>query len=463
MRRSVLLIAAFTSLLLVIGCSAFAIWRNAMGAQRRVASMHTAHLQAGSALAGIRANVFLTAVLTRDYLLDLDPGHAPRYLEQFAAIRTSTADSFRILEAAAPNEAEKRALDQLRQEVTLYWDRTAIILDWTPEQKTQRRTDFLRQRVRRREDIVNLASQVERLMTENFTREQERIRKADQDFQSSLGWITGIALLLGIGIAGITLARMTVLERNSEAAATELRRLSGQLRTAQEEERTRLSRELHDEVGQMLTGLRMELASMARLQSDAGTEVLLRISHAKGIVEQTLGIVRDIAMLLRPSMLDDLGLTPALQWLAKEMSRSSGIEVRSEIDPSLDSLPEAHRTCIYRIVQEALTNAVKHAGSREVVVTLIDDGHWVVGRIVDDGRGFQSESNQRSGLGLVGMKERVLELGGDLQIASAPGRGTRIEIRLPRPNQPGESEKAHDTNSAGGRPRNRENRIETSA
>ena len=463
MRRSILLIAAFTSLLLVIGFSALLIWRNAMGAQRRVASMHATHLEAGSALAEIRANVFLTGILTRDYLLDMDLARSQQYIEQFRTIRNSTTDSFRVLESAAADQVEKKALEQLRQQVAAYWDPTAIVLDWSPEQKTERRAEFLRERVRRREEIVNLAAQVERLMTENFTREQERIQKADEDFQRSLGWITGIALILGVGIAAITLSRMTVLERNSEAAATELRRLSGQLRTAQEEERTRLSRELHDEVGQMLTGLRMELAGVSKLQGEEGVEASLRLAHAKDIVEQTLRIVRNIAMLLRPSMLDDLGLTPALQWLAREMSRATGIEVRSEIDPSLDSLPEAHRTCLYRVVQECLTNAVKHAGAREVAITLTANSQWVEGRIQDDGRGFQAEPNKRAGLGLVGMKERVLELGGDLQIASSPGRGTRIEIRLPRPNQPGESEKQNDSDSTGGRSRNRESRVETSA
>ena len=103
-----------------------------------------------------------------------------------------------------------------------------------------------------------------------------------------------------------------------------MRRLSGQIRTAQEQERKYLSRELHDQVGQMLTGLRMELTSIARMHADSESEVSARIARAKGIVEQTLRIVRNIAMLLRPSMLDDLGLTPALAWLVKEVARSRG-------------------------------------------------------------------------------------------------------------------------------------------
>ena len=105
----------------------------------------------------------------------------------------------------------------------------------------------------------------------------------------------------------------------------------------------------------MLTGLRMELASMARINGHTEGELSSRIARAKGTVEQTLRIVRNIAMLLRPSMLDDLGLTPALAWLVKEMSRSSGIDIRADIDPALDSRPDAHRTRLYRVIQEALT------------------------------------------------------------------------------------------------------------
>ncbi len=459
-RKSSLLIAAFTSLLFVIGLSATAIWRNSRNAQNRVAAMHTTHLDAGAALAGIRANVFLTGILTRDYLLETDPASAKDYVEQFRAIRATTADSFRILETAAQDGAEKVALERLRREVAAYWDPTTVVLDWSPQQKAERRAAFLRERVRSRVEVVGLAAQVEKLMTENFSREKERIAKADQDFQSSLGWTTGIALLLGLAIAGVTLFRMTILERNSDASQLELRRLSVQLRTTQEQERTRLSRELHDEVGQMLTGLRMELASIARSNPDIEGELSLRISHAKEIVEQTLRIVRNIAMLLRPSMLDDLGLTPALMWLAKEISRSTAVEIQPHIDPRLDYLPDAHRTCLYRVVQEGLTNAVKHAGAHRVTVSLQVDGEWVVGQIEDDGRGFPADMAKGTGLGLVGMEERIRELGGSLEISSSPGRGARIDIRLPRPNDLEESEVQDDIRSTGRRSWDRPHRVE---
>jgi signal transduction histidine kinase len=159
-------------------------------------------------------------------------------------------------------------------------------------------------------------------------------------------------------------------------------------------------------------------------------------------------------------MLDDLGLTPALAWLLKEVGRSSGFQTPSNIDPSLDTLPEAHRTCVYRVVQEALTNASRHSGARRVEVTLTSLGGWVTGSIVDDGSGFQKSAQKTPGLGLLGMEERVRELGGSIHIDSSPRGGTSLRFHLPCPTL---TEVADDTDSDRGRSRDRSDRIETSA
>lgn len=429
MRRSVLLAFAFASLLLIIGGAAYAIWRGAENARQEVATLHGAHLEEGNALASIRANVYLAGILTRDYLLDSDPSRATRYADQFNGIRATTARNFQTLAMSSQTPEEKAALNHFQNAVDSYWDPTKIILDWTPEQKSARRAAFLQERVRHREEIVELAGQIEQLMTANFSRERARITRADDQFRSSLAWTTAIALLLGLGIAAATVTHMATLERNSAAAEAELRRLSGQIRVAQEQERRYLSRELHDQAGQMLTGLRMELASISH---DAGPEEFsARVAHAKGIVEQTLRVVRNIAMLLRPSMLDDLGLTAALGWLVRDVKRSCGIEIRAEIDPALDALPDAQCTCVYRVVQEALTNAARHSGAGNIAIVLNSEAAEVTGTVTDNGSGFDSTAVRRTGIGLLGMEERVRELGGSLRITSSPGRGARIEFRLP--------------------------------
>jgi signal transduction histidine kinase len=473
-RGSILLACAFAALLLVIGLSALAIWRNAKMVQARVAALHSAHVQAAAALASIRTNVLLNSILVRDYLLDFDPSNAQQYIDQFSGIRTQTDESFRILDSLAHDDAQKAALSQLRRELEAHWNPTEVVLDWTPEEKHAQRTAMLRQRLRRRNDVIALAERVEHLMSDNYQRERQRVTTADQEFRESLSWTTWTALLLGLGIAGVTLTRLRTLERRSQAAQSELRLLSGQIRTTLEQERKHLSRELHDQVGQMLTGLRMELTAIARVHGDSASEVSSRIAHAKGTVEQTLRIVRNIAMLLRPSMLDDLGLTPALAWLVKELSRSSGMEIHSEVDPELDSLPETLRTCVYRVVQEALTNASRHSGAKKVEVALKASNGWVIGSIVDDGRGFETEGRPK-GLGLLGMEERVKELGGNIRVESVVGqaprplpdrpgglshRGTLVEFRLPNPPA---SEVHGDTDPDRGRSRHRPDGVKASA
>ncbi|HTQ57494.1 MAG TPA: ATP-binding protein [Bryobacteraceae bacterium] len=459
-RGSILLAAALAALLLVIGVSAFAVWWNARNSQERVAALQSAHMQAAIALASIRADVYRNAILTRDYLLDPDQSHAQQYIDQFNRIQASTDESFRTLQKSGLDDEQKAALDHLRKELAAYWDPTEVVLDWSPAEKRAQRTEMLRQRVRRRQEIVALAAQVEHLSTANFVRERQRITSADREFRISLGWTTGIALVLGFAIAAGTLARMLALERQSRNAESELRLLSGQIRTAQEQERKYLSRELHDQVGQLLTGLRMELASIARIHADSESEVASRIARAKGTVEQTLRIVRNIAMLLRPSMLDDLGLVPALAWLIKEVSRSSGLEIRSDIDRSVDCLPDVYRTCAYRVVQEALTNASRHSGAHNVRVTLKSQGARVIGVIADDGHGFDRRGQKSRGLGLLGMEERVREVGGAIRIDSAPGVGTRVEFTLPYLTS---TEVNGDTDPDRGRSRNRPDGIEAPA
>jgi signal transduction histidine kinase len=459
-RRSILLAAALAALLLVIGLAAVAIWGNARNSQDRVAALQRAHMEAGEALATIRANVYLNAILTRDYLLDSDWSHAQQYTDQFKKIQANTEESFRTLETLGLDDEQKAALGQLHRELAAYWDPTEVVLDWSPEEKRAQRTEMLHQRVKRRQEIVALAEQIERLVTANFTKERQRVTTADREFRVSLGWTTGIALLFGFAIAGGTLARMLALERQSQTAESELRLLSGQIRTAQEQERKSLSRELHDQVGQMLTGLRMELAAIALVHADAGSEVSARIARAKGTVELTLRIVRNIAMLLRPSMLDDLGLTPALVWLLKEVTRSSGFETHPDIDSAVDTLPDAQRTCVFRVVQEALTNASRHSGARRVDVSVKRAGGWVIGAIVDDGRGFKRDGHKNRGLGLLGMEERVREIGGSIRVESSPGAGTLVEFRLPCP---APVEVHVDTDLDSGRSRDRTDRIKTPA
>jgi signal transduction histidine kinase len=210
-----------------------------------------------------------------------------------------------------------------------------------------------------------------------------------------------------------------------------MRGLSHRLVQAQEEERRTLSRELHDEVGQILTALRMELGNLEQLRSKNGA-FDDHMREAKSLAEQTLRTVRDMSMGLRPSMLDDLGLGPALEWQARDFARRTGVAVAVELNGELAQVPEVHRTCIYRIVQEALTNCARHAHATHIRITLHGGEDLISLSVQDDGVGLASPSEgARAGIGLLGIEERVRELGGVTRIQSQLRKGTLLSVEIP--------------------------------
>jgi signal transduction histidine kinase len=229
-------------------------------------------------------------------------------------------------------------------------------------------------------------------------------------------------------LAAFTIRRTLVLERETAHRGRELKDLSARLLSAQEEERRAISRELHDEVGQSLSALLMETGNVAAM-SPPGSEVRRHLESIRKLAESSVNVIRNMMLLLRPSMLDDFGLVPALEWQAREVSKRTGIRVHVEAGEIGDDLPDEHKTCIYRVVQEALNNCARHARARSVHVQVNVDPTRIVLIVEDDGRGF--ESRRIRGLGLVGMEERVNNLGGKFHVESGPGRGTAVTVELP--------------------------------
>ena len=199
---------------------------------------------------------------------------------------------------------------------------------------------------------------------------------------------------------------------------------------AQEDERKHLSRELHDSVGQTLTAVGLQLNSL-RSTSLPPDQMRMRLDETCRLNAEALRLVRDLAMGLRPALLDDVSLVTALEWQARQFSRQTGVPASVEPRGSLQDLPEAHRTCIYRCVQEALTNCAKHAQAKSVrIVVCASDGSVSV-TIEDDGIGFDYEETPGAGLGLLGMHERVSELNGKLSVVSGQRGGTTITLEIP--------------------------------
>jgi signal transduction histidine kinase len=206
-------------------------------------------------------------------------------------------------------------------------------------------------------------------------------------------------------------------------------RLSVLLIDAQEQERRAISRELHDEVGQSLGALLVDVGRLSALLPPENNAVQDLVRSMKALAERSVNSVRNIALLLRPTMLDDLGLVAALEWQAREVSRRSEIEVEIESSGVSDTLSEDYKTCIYRLVQEALNNAARHSGGRHAWVDVRQNAKAITVSIRDDGHGF--DPSRSRGLGLLGMEERVRRLGGTLKVESKPGEGTLIIGELP--------------------------------
>jgi signal transduction histidine kinase len=223
----------------------------------------------------------------------------------------------------------------------------------------------------------------------------------------------------------------------------DLQRLSAQLMSAQEAERARLSRELHDELGQALTAVSLDLAeALKALPPESGDRLGEKLVEARSLTDQALDLVRRIALDLRPGILDDLGLVAALRWHLKRWTRTFDIEVEFQAVNLEERLDPEVETALYRIAQEALTNVAKHAQASRVGVYLERKPCAVVALIEDNGRGFESgelavREASEQGAGLLGMRERVALLEGKFNLWSRPGHGTRLSVEIPVPDRAG--------------------------
>lgn len=223
------------------------------------------------------------------------------------------------------------------------------------------------------------------------------------------------------------MAQELMLESNRQ-----LRQLSGALHDVREEERSRIARELHDELGQQLTGLKMELSWMANKFDESQGGLAQRVEGMKQQIDATIKSVRRIATDLRPTLLDDLGLGAAIEWLAADFSRKTGIDIVVDLAAADRARGDALVTALFRIVQECLTNVVRHAAATQVRISLLQIGATLELKVADNGKGLtEVAASADGGYGLVGIRERAILLGANATFVSHPGAGTEIGIVIP--------------------------------
>jgi two-component system, NarL family, sensor histidine kinase UhpB len=216
-------------------------------------------------------------------------------------------------------------------------------------------------------------------------------------------------------------------DRMLERVDTERTRTAGAVLQAQESERARVARDLHDEANQALTGVLLRLQATAER---APADVRAELRETQGVATQAMEELLRLARELRPAALDDLGLAAALRTLVAEFGRRAGVHSECALEPgALDALDEDGQIVAYRVVQEGLSNVARHSGAHRVCVSAVREGGEAVVRVDDDGHGFDPATAPR-GLGLTGMRERAVLAGGRVAIRSVPGEGTLIELRL---------------------------------
>jgi signal transduction histidine kinase len=435
-----LLLVGFGGLLLLLAFTGL----NALSVLRRIETrsetIRQDYFNRDRILEQLRSDIYLSGTYVRDLLLEQDPTRADIHRQELEGVRNRIENNIARYDTILRGE-ERGPFQKFTTEVKSYFESLRPALEWNATQRKAFGYEFMKNSLLpRRMVIVQLADQISAVNEKQMEAGNEDTVNLFSNFRKSLILLLVLTLICGAVLAGGSFQRILRLERLSatrfeevEHARAALRELSARLIAVQESDRKSLSRELHDEIGQSLSALLLGIGNVAAILSpETDSEARAQLYDLRQLAERTVAVVRDMSLLLRPSMLDDLGLIAALQWQAREVSRTSSVSVQVNAEAVSDDLPDEHRTCIYRVVQEALRNAVRHARARNVCISLEQNSEKLLLRIHDDGRGFAPE--REKGLGLLGMEERVMHLQGSFHIESARGAGTSVRVELPLPN-----------------------------
>jgi signal transduction histidine kinase len=357
------LLVAFGGLLSIMGLAGIDALRVLQQFRRSDDAIRSRYLAQNHILNDIRSDLYLSGTYVRDYLLEPDPERAEAYRISLgdvrkrmdAALETYSNDTYSHQTGAAQFEH----FFALRGELDRYWGILAPIFQWDAEMRRRSGYAFLRDEVfPRRQSMLSIADRISALNEQQLTAGNDEVVSLLLRFRTRLLGTLIVALVLGFSLALFSTRRILALEdqarlryREAAEARGQLEDLSARLVQAQETERRALSRELHDEVGQSLSAVLVELRNLSAAQAVRSEEhSRTHVETIRGLVENTVRVVRNMALLLRPSMLDDLGLVPALKWQARECSKRTSIDVSVAAELGSDDLPDDYKTCIYRVV-----------------------------------------------------------------------------------------------------------------
>lgn len=399
------------------------------------AQIRQGFLQRDELLDRMRTDLYRTSIDLRDYLLHADEELAQRRRSDIQHTEQELREGLlRYRKDAPPREAA--TIDQLQRDVNVYLSLVDPVLTWDAATRRDQGPGYLRtQLFPRRQQLLQFSDRIRDMDARQLDFGENNVAQVFASFRRQVIAITLFTTVVGLALALFSIRRVESLEAESDAryrevaqAREELHRLSARLVQVQEEERRNLSRELHDEVGQSMSALLVELGNLANVLPPENAVLGERVQAAKRLAENNVVVLRNLSLLLRPSMLDDLGLVPALKWQAREVARRSGIKVKVNADEAADDLPDEYRTAIFRVVQEALHNVTRHSKATQAIITVTRSADGVGVRIQDNGAGFQAHDK---GMGILGMEERIRNLHGSFHIDSKPGEGSTVGVDLP--------------------------------
>jgi len=432
-----LLFMGFGGLLLLLAFTGLNALSVLTRIQARNESIRKDYFNRDRILEQLRSDIYLSGTYVRDFLLERDPSLADAHRKELDDARLRIDANVSTYEGILRGE-ERLPFQRFTKELKAYFNSLRPALEWDATQRQALGYSFMKDSLLpRRMVIVQLADRISGVNQTQMDAGDKQVAILFAEFRRSLIVLLVLTLIGGTLLAGGSIYRILRLERESaqrfdevEQARGALRHLSTRLIEVQESERRSLSRELHDEVGQSLSALLLGLGNVAAiLPPETGGDARGQLNDLRGLAERTVAVVRDMSLLLRPSMLDDLGLIPAVQWQAREVSRTKNIAVHVQADALPEDIPDEYKTCTYRIVQEALHNVIRHAKAKSVRIHLGPHGNNLLLTIQDDGQGFIPE--REKGVGLLGMEERVKHLHGSFHVDSSRGVGTLVRVELP--------------------------------
>jgi signal transduction histidine kinase len=393
-------------------------------------------------LSTVRVRVLVASVYLRDALLDVRPNAGGYYREQLEQARDDIERALEAYVPVAPLPDARNSIEQLRAEVRAFWDMVLPVFQSDVASRANEVRKLLREQViPKRQIIFQISDRVQDLNRVALAHEQAEVHRIYSRLRRQVLVTSGLALMASIAVASVVTRYAGRLERRiheqllKDAENTrDLQRLSSKLVSAQEDERRTIARELHDEVGQALTAIKVELA-VAGKEATLTDRENAAFREARRLTDHGLQLVRDLSQLLHPAMLDDLGLPETVAWYLNAFSSRTAIRTDLVQDRMDERLAGEIETCLYRIVQEALTNVARHAEATSCRVYLQRLPRTVLLTVEDDGKGFPVENGdpgaRKRGLGLLGIEERVSGFRGSLKIETAPAKGTRLTVELP--------------------------------